>query len=108
MCLGKPCSSCQPAFCAASSEDNVQPQLLLAATSFQVLQACQCSLLILAKTGLDAARNDYGISNFVFLLGQAGEDNHEVAMDFMLRGLEHHRFADINPLHVDQAYAGYT
>ena len=38
---------------------------------------------------------------------QAGDDNHEVAMDFMLRGLEHHRYADINPLHVDQSYAGY-
>ncbi|KAK9819014.1 hypothetical protein WJX74_004303 [Apatococcus lobatus] len=38
---------------------------------------------------------------------QAGNDNHEVAMDFMLRGLEHHRFADINPLHVDQAYASW-
>ncbi len=38
---------------------------------------------------------------------QAGDDNHEVAMDFMLRGLEHHRFADTNPRHVDEAFAGY-
>ena len=36
---------------------------------------------------------------------QVGDDDHEVAMDFMLRGLEHHRFADTNPRHVDEAYA---